>query len=310
MIDHTPVLRDEAVRLLNPRLGGVIVDGTVGLGGHAEAILEAERTVRLIGIDRDPEALDRARARLARFGERATLLHGDYRDLNPLLSGIGIDRIDGLLLDLGVSSLQLDDPDRGFSFRLDGPLDMRADPTRGETAAQWLAAAPQMQIAEVLTTCGEERYAGRIARAIDEARLCGPIETTGALAEIVRGAVPTAYRRGRIDPATRTFQALRIHINDELAALRDGLCVGFDRLAEGGVLVAISFHSLEDRIVKRFFQEEAAECTCPPELPECVCGKRVEAAILTKRPVTPAPAEIEANPRARSAKLRAARKVV
>jgi len=310
MIDHTPVLRDEVVRLLEPRSGGVIVDGTVGLGGHAEAILEAEPSVRLIGIDRDPGALGRARERLSQFGSRVTLVHGNYRDLDRLLNEIGVDRIDGLLLDLGVSSLQLDDAGRGFSFRLDGPLDMRADLTTGETAAGWLATAPQTEIAEVLTACGEERYADRIARAIDEARQRGPIETTGALAKIVRGAVPSTYRRGRIDPATRTFQALRIHINDELGALENGLCVGFDHLAEGGVLAVISFHSLEDRIVKRFFQEKAADCTCPPELLECICGKRVEAEVLTKRPVTPAPGEIEANPRARSAKLRAARKVV
>jgi 16S rRNA (cytosine1402-N4)-methyltransferase len=298
MTDHTPVLRDEVVRLLVPRPDGVIVDGTVGLGGHAEALLEAEPTVRLIGIDRDPAALGLARERLARFGSRVTL------------DEFGVDRIDGFLLDLGVSSLQLDDPSRGFSFRLDGPLDMRADPTNGVTAAEWIASAPQPEIAEVLSSYGEERYADRIARAIDEARRRGPIETTAALAAIVRDAVPAAYRKGRIDPATRTFQAIRIRINGELDALEGGLRAGFDRLARSGVLVVISFHSLEDRIVKRFLREKTADCVCPPELPECVCGKRVEAEILTKRPVKPTAAEIEANPRARSAKLRAARKVV
>jgi len=310
MIDHTPVLRDEVVRLLAPRPDGVIVDGTVGLGGHAEALLEAGPTVRLIGFDRDPEALARARGRLARFGSRVSLVHGNYRDLERLLDELGVGRIDGLLLDLGVSSLQLDDAGRGFSFRLDGPLDMRADPTSGETAAEWIASAPQTEIAEVLAGYGEERYAERIARAIDEARRREPIATTASLAAIVRAAVPASYRWGRIDPATRTFQAIRIRVNGELDALEGGLRAGFDRLAHGGVLVVLSFHSLEDRIVKRFFREKAAGCVCPPELPECVCDKRVEAEVLTKRPATPAPEEIEANPRARSAKLRAARKVV
>ena len=310
MPEHTPVLRDEAVRLLTSRPDGVIVDGTVGLGGHAEALLEAGPRLRLIGIDRDPAALRFAHVRLARFGDRAQLLHGNHRDLDRLLDGLGVGRIDGLLLDLGVSSLQLDDGRRGFSFRLDGPLDMRADPTGGETASAWLAHATQREIADVLTAYGEERYAHRIARAIDEARQCGPIDTSEALAAIVRAAVPAAYRRGRIDPATRTFQAIRIRVNDELEALEDGLCTGFDRLTVGGVLAVISFHSLEDRIVKRFLQDRAADCTCPPELPECICNKRVEAEILTKRPVTPTSDEIEANPRARSAKLRAARKVI
>jgi 16S rRNA (cytosine1402-N4)-methyltransferase len=310
MTDHTPVLRDEVVRWLTPRSDGVIVDGTVGLGGHAEALLEAAPTVRLVGIDRDPAALGLARDRLARFGSRVTLVHGSYRDVDRLLDEFGVDRIEGFLLDLGVSSLQLDDASRGFSFRLDGPLDMRADPTNGVTAADWIASARQTELAEVLSSYGEERYADRIARAIDEARRRGPIETTATLAAIVRDAVPAAYRKGRIDPATRTFQAIRIRVNGELDALEGGLRAGFDRLARGGVLAVVSFHSLEDRIVKRFLREKTADCVCPPELPECVCGKRVEAEILTKRPVKPTAAEIEANPRARSAKLRAARKVV
>ncbi len=308
-IDHTPVLRDEAVHLLGPHPRGVIVDGTVGLGGHAEAILEAEPTVRVIGIDRDAAALGRAGERLARYGDRTTLIRADYRDIDSVLNDLGINRIDGFLLDLGISSLQLDDANRGFSFRLDGPLDMRMDPSRGVSAADWIATARQTEIAEVLADYGEERYAARIARAIDEARQREPIETTEALAEVVRAAVPASYRRGRIDPATRTFQAIRIRVNDELDALEMGLRAGFDRLAPVGVLAVISFHSLEDRIVKRFFQEKAADCICPPELPSCVCDKEVEAAILTKRPVTPSPDEIEANPRARSAKLRAARVV-
>ena len=309
-IHHTPVLRREVVRLLVPRPEGVIVDGTVGLGGHAEALLREESTFRLIGIDRDEKALDRARERLAQFGPRVKVIHGNYRNLDILLDGVGVDWIDGFLLDLGISSLQLDDASRGFGFRRDGPLDMRMDPTDGRSAAEWLATAPQTEITEVLVSYGEERYAERIARAIDEARQHRPIGTTGALAEIVRAAVPAVYRRQRIDSATRTFQAIRIRVNGELDALEEGLRAGFDRLACGGVLAVISFHSLEDRIVKRFFQVKAADCVCPPELPECVCDKRVEAEILTKRLLTPASAEVEANPRARSAKLRAVRKVV
>ena len=307
---HTPVLCREVVRLLAPRPECVIVDGTVGLGGHAEELLREEPTLRLIGIDRDQKALARARERLAPYGARATLLHADYRNLDRLLDEIRIDRIDGLLFDLGISSLQLDDASRGFSFRRDGPLDMRMDPTDEQSAAEWLATAPQTEISEVLTSYGEEGYAERIARAIDEARRRRPIETTGALAEIVRAAVPAAYRRQRIDPATRTFQAIRIRVNGELDALEEGLRAGFDRLSCGGIVAVISFHSLEDRIVKRFFRVKAADCVCPPELPECVCGKRAEAEILTKRPLVPTPAEVAENPRARSAKLRAVRRVV
>jgi len=308
--DHIPVLRDEVVRVLAPQPGATLVDGTVGLGGHAEAILEAEPAVRLIGIDRDEAALDRTKTRLARFGERVSLLHGDYAGLDRLLDEVGVDAVDGLLLDVGVSSLQLDDPARGFSFRSDGPLDMRMDRSAGRSAAEWLASASQAEIADVLTKYGEERYAARIARAIDEARQREAIETTAALAEIIRGAVPAAYRHGRIDAATRTFQAIRIRVNGELEALEAGLRTGFHRLTCGGILAVISFHSLEDRIVKRFFRVAATDCICPPELPACVCDKRVEAEVLTKRPVMPSAGEAAANPRARSAKLRAARKVV
>ncbi len=306
---HKPVLRDEVVRLLASSRP-LIVDGTVGLGGHAAAILEAAPASRLIGIDRDRRALAHAGERLAPFGDRAVLIHGNYADIDGHMDDAGVDRIDGLLLDLGISSLQLDDSARGFSFRFDGPLDMRMDPTTGLSAADWIATASQTEIAEVLEAYGEERYATRIARAIDEARQRESIETTGTLARIVGAAVPASYRHGRIDPATRTFQAIRIRVNGELGALETGLGAGFARLSRGGVLAVISFHSLEDRIVKHFFQRAAADCVCPPDLPDCVCEKQVEAEIVTKRPVTPTSEEIAANPRARSAKLRAARKVV
>jgi len=306
---HTPVLCAEVVALLSSLAGGLLVDGTVGLGGHAEALLERVPRIRMVGIDKDPQAIEAARGRLARFAARVVCTHGDYRDLDRLLDELGVGSVDGLLLDLGVSSMQLADARRGFSFRQDGPLDMRMDPTKGHPASEWLAVATQVEIAEVLADYGEERYAARIARAIDTARRREPIRTTEALAKIVRTAVPAAYRHGRIDPATRSFQAIRIHINAELDALAQGLAKGFERLAPGGILAVLSFHSLEDRIVKRFLLERAAACTCPPDLPECVCGKRIEAEIMTRRPLTARADEVRENPRARSAKLRAARKV-
>jgi len=300
---HRPVMRTEAVRFLAPDRGGIYVDGTVGLGGHAAAILAAGPEVRLIGIDRDPQALRYAAARLAQFGDRVTLVHGNYRDLTEILSDLGIEAIDGFLLDLGLSSLQLDAPERGFSFRADGPLDMRMDPTQKTSAADLVNGASVEELARILRDYGEERFAGRIARAIVAAR---PIETTGALAEVVRRAIPRRFHERRIDPATRTFQALRIAVNDELRNLQDGLAAGFAALRPGGVIVVISFHSLEDRIVKRFFRKLATphyESLAPgPPLPP-------QAEVLTKKPLRPSEEEIGENPRARSAKLRACRKL-
>ncbi|MCD6142093.1 16S rRNA (cytosine(1402)-N(4))-methyltransferase RsmH [Candidatus Bipolaricaulota bacterium] len=300
---HRPVMRAEAVRFLAPDRGGIYVDGTVGLGGHAAAILAAGPEARLIGIDRDPQALRYAAARLAQFGDRVRLVHGNYRDLAEILAGLGIEAIDGFLLDLGLSSLQLDAPERGFSFRADGPLDMRMDPTQKTSAADLVNAASVEELARILRDYGEERFAGRIARAIVAAR---PIETTRALAEVVRRAIPRRFHERRIDPATRTFQALRIAVNDELRNLQDGLAAGFAALRPGGVIVVISFHSLEDRIVKRFFRKLATpryESLAPgPPLPP-------QAEVLTKKPLRPSEEEIGENPRARSAKLRACRKL-
>ena len=307
---HVPVMRDEVVRLLAPRQGGVYVDGTVGLGGHAAALLEMASDCRLIGIDRDPHALRAAAPLLARFGDRARLIHGNYRNAPALLAAFGISAVDGLLLDLGVSSLQLDRPERGFSFRHDGPLDMRMDPTRGTSAAELVAALDVDRLTEILRRYGEERFSARIARAIVEARRLTPLETTGALARVVRGAIPRRTWSPGFDPATRTFQALRIAVNDELEGLEKGLEAGFSLLRGGGAMVVISFHSLEDRRVKRFFRDKAADCVCPPDLPICACDKRVEAEILTRKPLLASAAEVAGNPRARSAKLRAARKVM
>jgi 16S rRNA (cytosine1402-N4)-methyltransferase len=273
---------------LAPGRGGVFIDCTVGLGGHARALLEAGAS-RLIGLDRDPEALSRSRDALAAFGDRVELVHSDYRSLNDVLDARGIARVDGVLADLGVSSMQLDAPGRGFSFRRDDALDMRMDTSQGNTAAEMLATADEQTLADVLYTLGEERHARRVARAILAARSQAPILTTGRLADVVRRAIP---RKGysRIDPATRTFQAIRIWVNRELEGLGEFLARAVERLDAGGRMAVITFHSLEDRVVKHTFRALASE------------GRVV---VRTKRPVTPAPAEVEANARARSAKLRA-----
>ena len=307
---HLPVLPNEVLHFLSLRPGPLVVDGTVGLGGHAEQVLDADDAAELIGIDRDEAALARAAERLARYGNRVRLVHANYREIGRVLDQLNVPSVDAVLLDIGVSSLQLDDPNRGFSFRSEGPLDMRMDRSRGPTAAEWLAGAEPREIEEILFRYGEERHARRIARAIVAARTHGTLESTSELAAVIRRAVPGAGRQQRIDPATRSFQALRIVVNEELAHLEAGLAAAFDRLSLSGILAVISFHSLEDRIVKTFLRTRAASCVCPPDLPVCVCSKRVEAEILTRKPVTASDEERAQNPRARSAKLRAARKVV
>jgi len=306
---HQPVLREEVVRLLDPQPGNVYVDGTVGLGGHTEALFEAEQEITVVGIDRDPDALRIATERLSRFEAHLHLIHGNYRDVTNHLSRLGIGEVAGLLLDLGLSSLQLDTASRGFSFQKGGPLDMRMDTSQELTASDLVNNASEEELSDILRRYGEERFATRITRAISAAREEGPITSTQALAEIVRQAIPKRYHPKRIDPATRTFQALRIAVNQELENLEAGLEAGFQVLEIGGVIAAISFHSLEDRIVKDFFRHKALSCTCPPDLPVCVCDKQVEAEILARKPVRPSPEEITENPRARSAKLRAARKI-
>jgi 16S rRNA (cytosine1402-N4)-methyltransferase len=286
---HVPVMTREVVALLRPERGGLYVDCTVGLGGHTRALLEAGAQ-RLIGLDRDPDALAVARETLAPWSDRIELEHADYRDLPSVLTARGITGFDGALADLGLSSLQLDAADRGFSFRRDEPLDMRMDRSQGPTLAQLLRDIDEGPLADAIFQFGEERFSRRIARAIVMARERAALETTGQLADIVRRAVP---RKGyqRIDPATRTFQALRIMVNRELEGLDGFLASAAERLLAGARLAVISFHSLEDRIVKHGFR----------------ALERAGAAlrIVTKRPLTPSEAEVEANPRARSAKLRA-----
>ena len=307
--EHVPVLKEQVAAYLNPRPDGVYVDGTVGGGGHAELVLErAGAGARLVGIDRDPEALAAAARRLARFGDRVTLVPGNFRRIGDVLDRIGVDFVDGVLFDLGVSSHQLDDLDRGFSYR-GARLDMRMGPDTAKTAADLLAELDEAELERILREYGEERWAARIARFIVERRKVRPIEDARDLVDVIKAAVPAGARRGGPHPARRTFQALRIAVNDELEALREGLAGAVERLANKGRLVVISFHSLEDRIVKTFFRDESKACECPPEAPVCVCGKKPRLRVLTRKPVTASDQEVAENPRSRSAKLRAAERV-
>lgn len=304
---HVPVLWREALDLLNPKPGGAYVDCTLGGGGHSAGILDPSAPGgRLLGLDADPGALVEAERRLAPYAPRYTLAHANFGDLEKTARWNGFDEVDGVLFDLGVSSFELDRPERGFSFRAEAPLDMRLDPTRGETAADLVNSLSVDELAKLLYEYGEEPRARSIARAIGVARARSPILTTTALAAIVERA---AGGGGRIHPATRTFQALRIAVNRELDALAAALPQALELLVPGGRLVVISFHSLEDRIVKRFFAERARGCICPPELPVCVCDHKPSVELLTRKAVTPSEEEIARNPRSRSAKLRGARKL-
>ncbi len=305
-LGHEPVMRADVVRLLlpEPRPGLRLIDLTVGLGGHAEALLEAAPPdAQLIGLDRDPQALERARQRLAPFGSRVKLVPSPFSGLSEAMDEAGWDRVDGILADLGVSSMQLDDATRGFSFRSDAPLDMRMDPTRGESASELLARLDERELAALIRELGEERAARRIARSIK--RAAASPATTGDLRAAVHRAVGPRRGRRNLDPSTLTFQALRIAVNRELDELDAILAQLPDRLAQFGRAVFLSYHSLEDRRVKRMFALWARSCVCPPELAICRCGGQARARALTRRVATPAEDEIARNPRARSARLRA-----
>jgi 16S rRNA (cytosine1402-N4)-methyltransferase len=305
-----PVMPAEVIRYMAPKPGGVYVDGTIGGGGHAKLILEETNPDGLlIGFDRDAEALRAAQEKLIPFGERVRLVHGNFTGLGEVLAGFGIDRIDGFILDLGVSSHQLDSAERGFSFRKDTPLDMRMDRDSDTTAADLVNTLPEQELARIIRVFGEERWACRIAAFIAAAREEAPIETTLRLVNIIKGAIPRGAWEERLHPATRTFQALRIAVNDELASLEKGLDMGIRMLKRGGRGVVIAFHSLEDRIVKNSFRRFAHGCSCPKGLPYCVCGNMQLLRVLTGKPVMAGGAEVEANPRARSAKLRAAERL-
>lgn len=302
------MLSGAVVELLLPALehGGVVVDATFGRGGHARRILDAAPEAELVGIDRDSEALESARPDLAPYEGRLRLVRANFQDLAAVLERLGHEAVRGVLFDLGVSSPQLDEADRGFSFRNDGPLDMRMDAAQPLSAHSVVNEYPERDLARVIRTYGEERFAARIARAIVAAR---PIMRTTDLAEIVKDAIPAATRRTGPHPARRTFRALRIEVNGELGALEQALPDSIEALEPGGRVVAIAYHSLEDRIVKHTLVQAANGCTCPPGFPVCACGAEATVRILTRRPVKPPQAEIESNPRAQSAKLRAAERL-
>ena len=306
---HTSVLLEETVGLIDPRPGDLIVDATLGLGGHAKAMLQREPGIRLFGIDQDAEAIALAKANLRGFEDRYEIAHTNFTDIKSALNAGGHSEANGIIADLGVSSLQFDSESRGFSFRFDAPLDMRMD-ANGDlpTAAELLEELSEEDIANLIYRFGEERFSRRIARRIVERRQAGqPVSTTKELSELVERSVPRSHK-DKIHPATRTFQALRIAVNRELDVLESFLKDSVELLAPSGRLAVISFHSLEDRIVKQAFRRFSGRCECPPRLPKCQCGAEKIVRILTKKPIVPTEAEIEQNPRARSAKLRAVEK--
>ena len=301
MSAHIPVLTCEIMEALAPSPGGRYIDGTVGAAGHAHRILELSApTGVLLGVDADPKAIALARQRLKIFGDRAVILKGNYACLREIATACGFVGVQGVLLDMGLSSVQLADERRGFSFRADGPLDMRFDPTDGPTAADLVNRLSESGLADLLYRYGEERHSRRIARAICRWR---PFQLARELADLVEA---TVGRRGRIHPATRTFQALRIAVNRELDALASVLPQAVGLLAAEGRLAVITFHSLEDRLVKDFMRREARDCICPPDMPVCSCDHRATLRIVTRKPVRPSPGEVKRNPRSRSAKLRVA----
>jgi 16S rRNA (cytosine1402-N4)-methyltransferase len=307
---HTSVLLDEAVDILNAIAGGTFVDATLGMGGHAEKMLSMTDKSIVIGIDQDDDALDKARERLTRFGDRVTFIHSNFSEIGSVVRDAGVEAVEGVIADLGVSSLQLDSTERGFSFRFDAQLDMRMDTTSGmPTAAELLATLPEIEIANIIYQYGEERFSRRIARRIVEKRAAGtPIETTHELVALIERSV-RRNPKDKIHPATRTFQALRIAVNDELKALEKFIVEAIDILKTDGRLAIITFHSLEDRIVKRAFQKMSGKCFCPPRIPQCVCGAIKVVEILTRKPIVPGEEELADNVRSRSAKLRAVRKI-
>ena len=306
---HIPVLLDACIEALAIRPEGVYVDGTLGRAGHSREIARRLTTGRLICIDRDQAALDAARERLAGVWDRVTLIHGNFGDLAQLLDSRGLTGLDGMLFDLGVSSPQLDGRDRGFSYRLDAPLDMRMDRSEALTAYAVVNQWPQEELKRILRQYGEERYAPQIAAAIVKSRALRPIGTTLELVEVIRGAMPARALREKQHPAKRSFQAIRIAVNDELGAVDRMLRAAAPRLAPGGRLCVISFHSLEDRLVKNGLAEFTRGCTCPPDFPVCVCGKKPAVKLVSRKPILPTEQEIAENPRARSAKLRVAEKL-
>jgi 16S rRNA (cytosine1402-N4)-methyltransferase len=306
-MEHTPVLLTQAIDGLALQPSTICIDATLGGGGHAEAILNAVGPEgRFLGLDADPEALSRAKSRLARFAGQTTLVQANFRDIRAVADAHGFPAVDAILMDLGVSSYQLWEAERGFSFAASGPLDMRMDPRTELTAEEIVNTWPQDELAAIIYRYGEEPRSRRIARAIVAAR---PLHTTNELAEVIARAAGSRHDRSRIHPATRTFQALRIAVNDELGALEEALPQALALLVSGGRLAVITFHSLEDRPVKQFMQREARDCLCPSDLPVCRCGHQAQLRIKTRKPIQPDESEVAANSRSRSAKLRIAERL-
>jgi 16S rRNA (cytosine1402-N4)-methyltransferase len=307
---HVPVLVKEVVEWIHGKDGGIYVDATIGSGGHAVALLETYPDIALlVGIDQDAQAVAIAKKNLAAFHKRAIVAHGNFTTIKTILGTLHIEHIDGIIFDLGVSSMQLSNPLRGFSFMAEGPLDMRMDQNSAVQAQDLINTSTASELEEILRTYGEERWARRISRAIHSHRSTQPISTTTELSRIISGAIPARYRSPAINPATRTFQALRIAVNNELKNLHHALDEACDLLNSGGRMGVISFHSLEDRIVKQKFQQWQKGCTCPPRVPQCICGNEKTITMLTKKPVVPTRDEVQVNPRSRSAKLRVAEKI-
>ena len=306
---HVPVLLDECIQALNIKPDGIYVDGTLGGAGHSSQIAARLTTGRLIGIDRDPKALKAASERLAPYADRVTLVHSNFSQLDEVLENLSIEGVDGILLDLGVSSPQLDEAERGFSYMADAPLDMRMNSEDSLTAHEVVNTWPREELRRILYEYGEERYAPQIAAAIDRRRAEKPIETTLELVDVIRSAMPPAALREKQHPAKRSFQAIRIAVNDELGAVGRVLEVAVPKLNKKGRLAIITFHSLEDRLVKNGMAANAKGCTCPPNFPVCICGNKPKVKLISKKPIVSGPEELERNPRARSAKLRVCEKL-
>lgn len=305
VFEHKSVLLEETIEGLNIKPDGIYVDGTLGGGGHAyEVCCRLNDKGRFIGIDQDAAAIEAAGARLSDFGEKVTIIRSNYCNMKSELQKIGIDKVDGIVLDLGVSSYQLDTAERGFSYREDAPLDMRMDTRQKMTARDIVNDYTEADLYRVIRDYGEDKFAKNIAKHIVQARAMKPVETTAELSEIIRASIPMKFQKKSGHPAKRTFQAIRIELNRELDVLRDSLDDMIDLLNPGGRLCIITFHSLEDRIVKSAFRKNENPCTCPPDFPVCVCGKKSKGSIITKKPILPSEEELEYNSRSKSAKLR------
>lgn len=306
---HKSVLLEECIEGLNIRPDGIYLDGTLGGAGHSSQIVQRLTTGRLIGVDRDTVALEAAGKRLAPWMDRVTLVHSNFKEIDQILDQLGIDKIDGMLFDLGVSSPQLDDGERGFSYMADAPLDMRMNREDRLTAYEVVNLWSREELRRILYDYGEERYASQIAAVIDRKRENAPIETTLQLVDVIRSALPPQALREKQHPAKRTFQAIRIAVNDELGSVREMMDAAIPRLRKGGRLAVITFHSLEDRIVKTSMVAASKGCTCPPDFPVCVCGKKPQVKLITRKPIVSGQKELDDNPRARSAKLRVCEKL-